>query len=106
MAGDAPLRRVRALSARTHFASGFGQVHFDPDSENPDIAKPLMPETEIAKLVEWGWVADDVQEDAVPMKRGGRPRQKAAAQQDPDAGNGASNEQPAAPAGNDEAPTE
>lgn len=60
MAGpDVERRRVRALSARTHFIPGYGQVHFDPDSANEDVSSPLMPVSEIDILVSNGWIADD-----------------------------------------------
>ena len=53
-------RRVRALSARTEFVPGYGQVHFDPSNSNDDIRLPLVPEAAIAGLVAKGWIADDI----------------------------------------------
>jgi hypothetical protein len=57
------LRRVRALSARTHFVIGFGQVHFDPGSKKECNRFPMMPVSEIDLLVSRGWIADDVDAD-------------------------------------------
>ena len=54
-------RRVRALSARTEFVPGFGQVHFDPDSKHEDVRQPLMPVTVIDRLARNGWIADDIE---------------------------------------------
>ncbi|MCW1985592.1 UNVERIFIED_ORG: cytochrome oxidase assembly protein ShyY1 [Sphingomonas sp. R1F5B] len=55
-------RRVRALSARTHFVPGHGQVHFDPDNSKFETRNPALPEDQIELLVERGWVADDLSE--------------------------------------------
>lgn len=63
---DVARRRVRALSARTHYVVGFGQVHFDPGSKHEEARFPLMPESEIDILVSRGWIADDV-EEVVPQ---------------------------------------
>ena len=57
------LRRVRALSARTHFVIGYGQVHFDPGSKKECNRFPMMPVSEIDLLVSRGWIADDVDAD-------------------------------------------
>lgn len=57
-------RRVRALSARTHFVAGVGQIHFDPDSKKRDVKHPLLPEDQVELLVQRGWVADDLEADA------------------------------------------
>lgn len=59
---DVALRRVRALSARTHFVPGYGQVHFDPDSASSKVRYPEVPEEAVAFLVKSGWVADDYAE--------------------------------------------
>ncbi|WP_333837936.1 hypothetical protein [Novosphingobium sp.] len=77
-------RRVRALSARTHFVPGVGQVHFDPENSKFETRNPALPEDQIEVLVGRGWVADDLDEadvtaaaDAPPVlpkaARGGRP---------------------------------
>lgn len=58
-------RRVRALSARTYFVAGYGQVHFDPDSDNAKVRFPEVPEEAIEFLVNSGWVADDVDDAAL-----------------------------------------
>lgn len=60
----AGFRRVRALSARTHFVAGVGQIHFDPDSKKKDVKHPLLPEDQVELLVQRGWVADDLEADA------------------------------------------
>lgn len=68
------LRRVRALSARTHFVPGYGQVHFDPDSPKEGTRHPLVPASAVEALVGKGWVADDlpVEVDAPAKPKGGR----------------------------------
>jgi len=55
-------RRVRALSARTQFVPGHGQVHFDPDSSKFETRNPALPEDQINLLVGRDWVADDLSE--------------------------------------------
>lgn len=70
------VRRVRALSARTHFVPGYGQVHFDPDSKKRDVREPLMPVDAIDVLTDRGWIADDLPPEAEPVpapKRGRKP---------------------------------
>jgi len=67
MAAPEGFRRVRALSARTHFIPGHGQGHFDPDSKKKDVREPLLPEDHIDLLVSRGWVADDIPQ-AKPAK--------------------------------------
>lgn len=62
MAGSG-FRRVRALSARTHFVPGHGQIHFDPDSKKEEVKFPKIPEDQVEILVERGWVKDDVETD-------------------------------------------
>lgn len=62
MAGE--FRRVRALSARTHFVPGVGQIHFDPDSKKEDVKHPRLPVDQVELLVQRGWVADDLEADA------------------------------------------
>jgi len=62
MAAPDGFRRVRALSARTHFVPGHGQVHFDPDNSKFETRNPALPEEQIELLVGRGWVADDLQE--------------------------------------------
>lgn len=59
----AGFRRVRALSARTHFVAGVGQIHFDHDSNKEDVKHPLLPEDQVELLVQRGWVADDLEAD-------------------------------------------
>lgn len=54
------LRRVRALSARTEFVAGYGQVHFDPDSSNLDVRYPKIPEEAVPTLLRFGWVDEDL----------------------------------------------
>lgn len=54
-------RRVRALRAATVFVPGFGQVHFNPDSDDFDVRNPSFPPAKIVQLVADGWVADDVE---------------------------------------------
>lgn len=60
----AGFRRVRALSARTHFVAGVGQIHFNPESKKEDVKHPLLPEDQVELLVQRGWVADDLEADA------------------------------------------
>lgn len=78
----AETRKVRALSARTHFVPGFGQVHFDPDSKKEAVRFPAMPVDVIDLLVSWGWISDDVEESelaaAPAASRASRPRKPAA----------------------------
>lgn len=74
-------RKVRALSARTHFVPGHGQVHFDPDSKKEEVRYPQMPVDVIDDLVEWGWIADDVPPEAATKPR--KPLKAAAADQAP-----------------------
>lgn len=56
---DVETRRVRALSARTHFVPGFGQVTFDHQSKREELRFPDMPVEVIDMLVDRGWIADD-----------------------------------------------
>lgn len=78
MAAPEGFRRVRALSARTHFVPGFGQVHFDPENSKDEVRFPSLPEDQIDLLVQRGWVADDVTtapaapEGKPAARRGGR----------------------------------
>lgn len=58
-------RRVRALSAHTEFVSGYGMIPFDPDSGREELRFPLIPVDAIPSLVGKGWVADDVEVEAV-----------------------------------------
>lgn len=62
MAAPDGFRRVRALSARTQFVPGHGQVHFDPDSSKFETRNPALPEDLIKLFVDRDWVADDLEE--------------------------------------------
>ncbi|MXP24816.1 hypothetical protein GRI39_01985 [Altererythrobacter indicus] len=53
-------RRVRALRAKTEFVPGFGQVHFNPDSKNEAVRLPRVPVSAIPRMVELGYVSDDI----------------------------------------------
>lgn len=64
-------RKVRALTTSTEFVPGYGQVHFDVDSEDESKSHPMMPVGVIARLVEEQKIADDVEVELLQLDHDG-----------------------------------